>query len=116
MKTIEHVGAIGIFFLHCLIVAIAAFGWLWPALWPLYITLITVILIQDIVLGYCVLSRWEFSLRRMLNPKLRYDYTFTSYYTYKLTHHRLSTNFIRIAAIIFLTTSLGLNIYFKFFA
>ena len=116
MKTLEHVGAVGVFLLHCAVVALALFGWLWPQIWPVYIALVAVILLQDIFLGYCVLSRWEFALRRMLNPKLRYDYTFTSYYTYKLTHKRLSTQFIRIAGIVFLSASLIVGLSAKLLA
>jgi hypothetical protein len=111
MKTLEHLGAILIFILHCAVVIIALFGWMWPILWPVYVLLITIVLLQDALLGYCILSKWEFALRRMLNPKLRYDYTFTSFYTYKLTHKRLSTQFIRVAGIIFLSSSLVLTLY-----
>lgn len=115
MKTFEHIAAVGVFALHCLVMVVALFGWLWPSIWPAYIALITFVLIQDIFLGYCILSRWEFSLRRLLNPKLRYDYTFSSFYTYKLTHKRLSTKFVRIAGIVFLSASLAINLYSKLF-
>lgn len=51
----------------------------------------------------------------MIDPKIRYDYNFTTYYTYKLTHRRISTRFIQIAGTIFLATSIALSVYFRFF-
>jgi len=111
MRALEHAAAVGIFLIHCVVVFAALFGWLFDPLWPLYILLLAVILAQDVFLGYCILSRWEFALRRMLNPRLRYDYTFTSFYTYKLTHKRLSTHFIRASAIVFLSAMLFISIY-----
>jgi hypothetical protein len=114
MKTLENVSAIGIFILHCIAFAIILFGWLWPSIWPLYIAIITYTLFQNWILGYCVLSRWEFSLRRMINPKLRYDFNFTTYYTYKLTHRRLSTQLIQRLGTVFLMTSIALSLYAHF--
>ncbi len=114
MKALEHAGAMGIFLLHCVVFAIILFGWLWPEIWPLYIAIITYTLFQNWILGYCVLSRWEFALRRMINPKVRYKYNFTTYYTYKLTHRRISTRFVQVAGTVFLASSLTINLYFKF--
>ena len=115
MKTLEHAGAVGLFILHCAIGVVIFLGWLWPEIWPLYVSILVIVLFQNLILGYCILSRWEFSLRRLLDPKLRYEYNFTSYYTYKLTHKRLSTRFVQISGTCFLVSSLGINPYFKFF-
>jgi hypothetical protein len=114
VKTLEHIGAIGIFVLHCVVVVIIVFGWLWPHIWPLYIAIITYTLFQNWILGYCILSRWEYALRRMINPKIRYKYNFTTYYTYKLTHKRISTRFVQVAGTVFLATSLVMSVYSKF--
>lgn len=116
MRTLEHVGAVGIFLFHCAIGVVIFLGWLWQSIWPLYVGLLIVVLFQNIILGYCVLSRLEFALRRMLNPRLRYEYNFTTYYTYKLTHKRLSTRFVQILGTIFLTVSLAVSLYANVFA
>jgi len=115
MRTLEHVGAVGVFLLHVVVFVVILFGWVWPSIWPLYMALLVYVLIQNLVLGYCVLSRMEFSLRRILNPKLRYEYNFTTYYTYKLTHRRISTHFVQVAGTFFLATSLAIQTYFAFF-
>lgn len=114
MKTLEHAGAVGVFLFHSVVTFIICFGWLWPEIWLPYTALLVYVLFQNLILGYCVLSRLEFSLRRMIDPKLRGEFDFTTYYTYKLTHRRLSTQFMRIAGIIFVATSLAINLYFKF--
>lgn len=57
---------------------------------------------------------WEFSLRKKIYPHLDYDYSYTSYYTYKLTHRRLSSHFISRAAIVFLVASIALNFFFQY--
>lgn len=106
----------GIFALHCVVGVIIFLGWLWPSIWPLYIAILVYVFFQNLILGYCILSRWEFSLRRMLNPRLRYTYNFTTYYTYKLTHRRLSTRFVQVIGTFFLAASLGIQLYFKVFS
>ena len=114
VKTIEHVGAVGVFLLHCVVTTIIVFGWLWPMIWPVYIALLAWVFFQNLVLGYCILSRLEFSLRRLINPKLQYKYDFTTYYTYKLTRRRLSTRFMQVAGTLFTGASLVISLYFKF--
>ena len=114
VRTIEYLATIGIFLFHCIIVAIILFGWAVPQIWFFYTALLAITLVSDILLGYCFLSRWEFALRKALKPRIKYDYTFSSYYTYKVTHKRLSTHFIRNAGLLFLTASLLINLYFAY--
>ena len=109
MRTIEQLGAVSIFAVHCVIGIFIFFGWLWPQYWAVYALLLVYLLVQNVVLGYCVLSRWEFSLRRMLNPRIRYEYNFTTFYTYKLTNRRLSTRFVQIAGSCFLVAMLAIT-------
>jgi hypothetical protein len=114
MKTLEHIAAVVVFLVHCVVLGLLLFGWFVPELRPAVYVLATITLLQDIFLGYCILSRWEFSLRRMLNPKLRYNYTFTSYYTYKLTRQRIRTNFLRYVGIAYLGSFLLISLVFTF--
>jgi len=91
------------------------FGWLFPEIWYLYILVLVSVLISNILWDYCFLSKWEFDLRRKINPRLEYDYTYTSYYTYNLTRGHLSRDFLRWAGLAFTSLSLVINIYFKYF-
>jgi hypothetical protein len=116
VRTLEHIGAVGVFILHCVVGVIIFLGWLWPSIWPLYVAILLIVFFQNWILGYCILSRWEFSLRRMINPKLRYKYNFTTYYTYKLTRQPLSTRFVQIMGTVFIASSLGITLFFRFLA
>ena len=63
--------------------------------------------------GYCVLSKWEYDLRKRASPQIAYDFSYASYYTYRLTQGRLSGPFLAKAGVIFVSLSLLLNIYFR---
>ena len=104
-----------VFVVHCVIVLTVLFGWLIPQIWWGYMIILAGTLLLDIVLGYCILSRFEFNLRKKLNPRLNYENSFSSYYTYKLTRTRISEKFIEIIGLIFLTSSLVINVYIHFF-
>jgi uncharacterized protein DUF2784 len=103
-----------IFLFHCAILLVVFFGWLVPALWPVYIAVLIVTLGLDIVLGYCILSKWEFQIRKKLNPHLNYDYSFSSFYTYKLTRKRIPERFVETVGVIFIVFSLCISLYFHF--
>jgi hypothetical protein len=103
-----------IFLFHFVVVMIILFGWLVPVIWPLYMFTLVVSLISDIVFGYCLLSKWEFVLRKKFNPSINYDYDFTTYYTYRLTNRTIRDNFMKIAAITFISLSILVNIVFRF--
>src|SRR3989344_8629820 len=89
-----NIGANLLFIFHFLVVVIISFGWLISSIWYVYMATLIITFFSEVILGYCFLSKWEFSLRKKINPEVNYDYSFTSFYTYKLTQHRLSTTFI----------------------
>lgn len=95
-----------------MVVFIILFGWVFPSMWPLYMIILFVTFVQDLLFGYCFLSKWEFALRRAVDPQLRYDWSFSSYYTYQLTRQRLSRHFVRVAGLLFLDFSIAINLYF----
>jgi hypothetical protein len=76
---------------------------------------IIITLISELSFGYCFLSKFEFDLRKKINPDLNYDYNFSSYYTYKLTNKIISNKFISIAGYILLIGSILINLYFHYF-
>ncbi len=104
-----------IFIFHVLVLAVILFGWAVPNIWHFYMGTLVITLLSELILGYCFLSKWEFDIRKKLNPEIDYDYSFSGYYTYKLTQHRISSRFLLRAGIIFLTTSILINVYFRFF-
>ncbi len=107
-------GADAIFLMHLALVLVAIFGFLEPRIWFVYMGVLVATLISDIVYGYCVLSKWEFDLRRKLNPALNYDFAFATYYTYKVTHQRIDNTLYKNLAITYLVFAIGINLYFKY--
>ncbi|MBP9710895.1 MAG: DUF2784 family protein [Candidatus Pacebacteria bacterium] len=114
MKVLYRTGADAIFILHFLLVLLVVFGFLLPSFWYLYMAALVATLISDLVFGYCILSKWEFDLRKKINPKINYNFTWTTYYTYKITNYKISDNFYRRASIVVLVGCIALNLYFKF--
>ena len=100
--------------LHFFIVVISLFGWMFLTLWPLYITTLFSVLVSNLYFNYCLVSKWEYDIRRKLNPDIEYNFSYTSYYTYKLTQGYLSPKFLRYIGIIFVSLSIGIWLYFKF--
>ena len=115
MKNLSRFGADILFILHFFVVIIGLFGWMVESIWYLYMILLITTLISGIFLGYCFLSKWEFFLRKMRNPKLSYNYNWTSFYTHKFTNNKLSNTFIEGIALFFIVISIFINIYFHFF-
>jgi len=103
-----------IFVTHLIIVLIVLFGWIWSSIWLLYAIVLIVTILSDFIFGYCIISKWEFNLRKKVNPAVDYDYTWSSFYTYKFTQNKLSKPFINISAKVFLIASLIFNLYFRF--
>ena len=110
-RIISRAIADSIFILHAGVVVVALFGWLLPEMWPFYMAVLVGTLVSDLIFGHCIMSKWEFNLRKKLNPGVDYDYTYSSYYTYKITGSRLRNGFLRIAAYIFLISSLILSLW-----
>jgi len=104
-----------IFFLHFAVVLIVLFGWMIPSLWYPYMAVLAGTLLSDLVFGYCILSKWEFDLRKKIDPSIDYNYRWTSYYTYRFTQHRVSDTFILRVSTVFLVGSLVINLYFHNF-
>ena len=114
MKFAYRLGADAIFTLHLLLVVLVVFGWTVPTLWPIYMVAMVITLASDVVFGYCIFSKWEFDLRKKVNPDTNYNFTWTTYYTYKVTNYKISDRFYKRAAIVALTLCILINIYFKF--
>jgi hypothetical protein len=113
-RVIYRIGADAIFLVHFLVIAIALFGWLVPSWWHVYMAVLVGILLSELFLSYCVLSKWEFDLRKKMNPRLNYEHSYTTYYTYKLTGRYLGERFLARLGIVFTSLSIAINLYFRF--
>ncbi len=114
MKLLYKISADFIFFIHLFVFLIVLFGWAIPSLWYVYLVTTGITLLVDLFLGYCLLSKWEFSLRKKIDIDLDYDHTWASFYIRKITQNRLSPVFFMWAATFFLGSSLLLNLYFHY--
>jgi len=115
MKSLYRITADFIFLIHSIVLIVALFGWLVPSIWFIYIAVLVLTLLSDIAFGCCILSKWEFDLRKKINPQLNYHYSWTTYYTYRFTQHLVSEVFIERMAQVFIIGSLLLNVYFHYF-
>lgn len=112
MKLLYRTGADALWVTHFSVVVMALFGWLIPWLWPVYIAVLVGTLASTLMFGYCILSKWEYQLRREADPEVEYDFSYASYYTYRLTRGHISPKFLAQASVIFVSLSLAANIYF----
>jgi hypothetical protein len=115
MKIVYRLLADSIWALHLLVVLTVLFGWLFPEWWHWYVSVLVAVLVSNVLWNYCLLSKWEFNLRKMIDPKVQYDHTYTSYYTYNLTRSYLSKYFLRWAGLGFTSLSLVISVYFRYF-
>jgi hypothetical protein len=114
MKFIYRAGADAIFLLHFILVLLAISGWAFPSIWWFYMGALVATLLSDLVFGYCILSKWEFDLRKKYDPKTNYNYTWTTFYTYKITNHQIRDSFYKKVAITAIVLMLLINLYFRF--
>lgn len=112
MRSIYKLSADIIFVIHAFVFLTILFGWAFPSIWYIYISLLVVTLLSDLIFGFCPISKWEFLLRKKIDPKLSYNYQWTSYYTRKITDENISPVFFSRIAVVFIVLSLAVNYYF----
>lgn len=115
MRYLYRVGADIIFLLHFFWIMLGMFGWLLPALWYPYLIVLILTLLSYFSFRRCIFTVWEFNLRKKADPTFSIKSDWMPYYTYQLTHKRISDRFLLRAGIVFLTGSLVLNLYFHYF-
>lgn len=62
-----------VFIIHLVLVCLVTFGWLIPGFFYFHLILLLATLFSEIFLGYCPLTRWEFGIRKKLDPTLSFD-------------------------------------------
>jgi hypothetical protein len=99
------------FVLHSVVVFIVIFGWFFEGLHTIYVLTLFLTLFSELYFGYCILTKLEFESRRKISPKLSYDFSFMSYYVYKLFKFSINQDLLRNLAFSFLIISLICSLY-----
>ena len=99
-----------IFLIHCLIVFVIVFGWAFAKLNFIYPLVLVATLVLETIFGYCILTEFEFRLRKKIEPSLEYDHSFVTYYMHKIYDFKIPRRFLDIVYKSFLIVSL--MIYF----
>ncbi len=95
-----------VFIVHLILVLVILFGWYITKIKYIYLWSLILTLISEVVFGFCLLTKWEFDLRKKIDPNLKYDYSFVSYYAYKYLGINPPKKLIKYLALIFLITSI----------
>jgi hypothetical protein len=102
-----------IFIFHVFVVLTILFDWLYPQYRFIYLSTLILTLISEAILGCCILTKWEFDLRKKLEPSLDYDYGFVTYYGYKFFNINIPRKYVKYPAIVFLVVSIIINLWKK---
>lgn len=105
-KTIDFWKVNILFVLHFIFVFIILFGWIFPSLHFIYISILLGTLLCWIFLGYCPITKWEFNIRKKYEPELNYKNEYLEYYFSKFFKVNIPVMFIRFWGITFLIISL----------
>ncbi len=73
-----------ILIVHLTLVFVVTFGWLVPSLFYAFVLFLLLTILSEIIFGACILSIWEFGIRRELNPERKYDTSCIIHYSRKL--------------------------------
>lgn len=115
MRTIYRIIADSIFLIHTLIFIIVFFGGLFPHYQNFYLFMLIITLVSDLLFGYCLVSEWEYYFRKKIDPKINYDFSWTIHYLHKITNKHISPIFYKYLTFLFLTISIIIQLYFRFF-
>jgi len=73
-KNLYKIYANFVFVLHFILVLVVVFGWLIPGdFFYVFLIFFSLTLISEILLGYCVLTKIEFDLRKKIDPDKKFD-------------------------------------------
>lgn len=75
-----QIGANTIFAIHLLLVILVVFGWLLDSLFYVFLFALFATFLSEVLLGYCFLSKWEFYIRRRIDPSRNFDKSCIGHY------------------------------------
>ena len=109
-----------LFLIHAAFALLVLVGWAIPGVSYIYFPVLIASLVSELVLGYCVLTRWEFDIRKRLHPTLHYEHSFLIHYGSRLFHiersdqsSKKSTKCGGYAFVLILLSSLALSVVFR---
>ncbi len=79
-RTLYFIGANIIFLVHLLLVLIVTFGWLVGSLYYLFLASVVATFLSEATLGFCVLTKLEFGIRKKLHPEQIFPHSCITYY------------------------------------
>lgn len=106
MKSLLRISADMICLVHAAIFLVAVFGWLVPSVWSVYLVVLVITLASDLIFGYCIVSKWEFLIRKKIDPTINYDYTWTTYYIRRITGKIINNNLFEKVAVVYIALSI----------
>ena len=106
-----------LFLIHATFAILVLVGWAIPGVFYIYFPALIAALVSELMFGYCVLTRWEFDIRKRLYPTSHYEHSFLIHYGSKLFHIARSDQFSKkstkcggYAFVLLLLSSLALNL------
>jgi len=103
MRKLNLILANSLFTLHCFVGVFILTGWLFPGIKVFYLLFLFAWLSSWIFLGYCPITKWEFTLRRKYDKGLDTNAEAIKYYMYKFFKIDIPSKSIFIGGIIVFT-------------
>jgi hypothetical protein len=94
MRKLDILLANALFALHCLIGVFILSGWLFPEIKIFYLAFLVGWLACWVFLGYCPITKWEFTLRRKYNKNINPNDEAIQHYMYRFFKIRISSKAI----------------------
>jgi len=89
-----------IFILHCFVALFIFTGWLFPQIKFYYFCFLIIWILTWIFLGYCPITKWEFTLRNKYDKNINPEAEIIKYYIYKLFKIEIPSKVIFISGIV----------------
>jgi hypothetical protein len=99
------------FWFHVLLGIFILVGWAFPRLKILYIALLLVWMFSWIVLGYCPVTKWEFSLRRKYDKSIDTNAEAIQFYVKKILGKTITSRSVFIGGGIVFAIGLFLALF-----
>jgi hypothetical protein len=93
--------------IHVPIVVVIFFGWIFNGFWSyVYFVTLFLTLCSWVLLGYCLITKWEFDVRKKFMDIPNYHYEYLHYWGYKLLKININPKKIRFYGILFIVVSM----------
>ena len=111
-----------IFLIHAAFALLVLVGWAIPGLFYIYLPVLITSLVSELLLGYCILTKWEFDIRKRLYPTVHYGHSCLMHYSRRCLHiessdrsRKKSTRCGGYAFTLLLFSSLALSVVYRLF-